>query len=161
MLFAADGAEAITTITQTAPDLVFLDLNMPRGGRAQGTASFAAFRHSARDHRRNSERYLASCGRMHPPGAADYITKPYEVEQLRTIVQRLERRRQPSPSASTRRSVAVRAQVLAAHLLGFVNREGGGQYGVEQAYQSTLAGEPRCSSRTATRAVSRCLTRRP
>jgi cell division protein FtsI/penicillin-binding protein 2 len=32
---------------------------------------------------------------------------------------------------------------LAAHLLGFVNREGGGQYGVEQEYQSTLAGEPR------------------
>ncbi|HEV8402127.1 MAG TPA: penicillin-binding protein 2 [Candidatus Limnocylindrales bacterium] len=32
---------------------------------------------------------------------------------------------------------------LAAHLLGFVNREGGGQYGVEQQYQSTLAGQPR------------------
>ena len=32
---------------------------------------------------------------------------------------------------------------LAAHLLGFVNREGTGQYGVEQAYQSALAGEPR------------------
>ena len=32
---------------------------------------------------------------------------------------------------------------LAAHLLGFVNREGGGQYGVEQEYQATLAGEPR------------------
>ena len=32
---------------------------------------------------------------------------------------------------------------LAAHLLGFVNREGVGQYGVEQFYQSTLAGSPR------------------
>jgi cell division protein FtsI/penicillin-binding protein 2 len=32
---------------------------------------------------------------------------------------------------------------LAAHLLGFVNREGEGQYGVEQYYQSTLAGAPR------------------
>ena len=32
---------------------------------------------------------------------------------------------------------------LAAHLLGFVNRDGGGQYGVEQQYQSTLAGQPR------------------
>ena len=32
---------------------------------------------------------------------------------------------------------------LAAHLLGFVNREGGGQYGVEQRYQAQLAGEPR------------------
>jgi cell division protein FtsI/penicillin-binding protein 2 len=35
---------------------------------------------------------------------------------------------------------------LAAHLLGFVNRDGTGQYGVEQEYQSTLAGEPRILS---------------
>ncbi len=32
---------------------------------------------------------------------------------------------------------------LAAHLLGFVNRDGGGQYGVEQQYQATLGGSPR------------------
>ena len=32
---------------------------------------------------------------------------------------------------------------LAAHLLGFVNREGAGQYGVEQFYQDRLAGTPR------------------
>ncbi len=31
---------------------------------------------------------------------------------------------------------------LASHLLGFVNREGQGQYGVEQFYQSQLAGRP-------------------
>jgi cell division protein FtsI/penicillin-binding protein 2 len=32
---------------------------------------------------------------------------------------------------------------LAAKLLGFVNRDGEGQYGVEQFYQDTLAGRPR------------------
>jgi cell division protein FtsI/penicillin-binding protein 2 len=32
---------------------------------------------------------------------------------------------------------------LAAHLLGFVNRENAGQYGVEQFYQDALAGSPR------------------
>ena len=32
---------------------------------------------------------------------------------------------------------------LAAHLLGFVNRDGVGQYGVEQYYQAALAGSPR------------------
>jgi cell division protein FtsI (penicillin-binding protein 3) len=32
---------------------------------------------------------------------------------------------------------------LAAQLLGFVNREGDGQYGVEQQYQEILAGSPR------------------
>src|SRR5512143_407050 len=32
---------------------------------------------------------------------------------------------------------------LAAHLIGFVNRDGQGQYGVEQYYQDVLAGEPK------------------
>lgn len=32
---------------------------------------------------------------------------------------------------------------LAAHVLGFVNREGGGQYGVEGRWQDSLAGSPR------------------
>jgi len=32
---------------------------------------------------------------------------------------------------------------LAAHILGFVNRDGAGQYGVEQYYQEELAGVPR------------------
>ena len=32
---------------------------------------------------------------------------------------------------------------LAAHVLGFVNREGQGQYGIEQYYQDDLAGMPR------------------
>lgn len=32
---------------------------------------------------------------------------------------------------------------LAAHVLGFVNRDGAGQYGVEQYYQDDLAGTPR------------------
>jgi cell division protein FtsI/penicillin-binding protein 2 len=32
---------------------------------------------------------------------------------------------------------------LAAHLLGFVNRDGDGQYGIEERYQSDLAGTPR------------------
>ncbi len=35
------------------------------------------------------------------------------------------------------------ASSLAAHLLGFVNREGVGQYGVEQFYQEQLTGLPR------------------
>jgi cell division protein FtsI (penicillin-binding protein 3) len=37
---------------------------------------------------------------------------------------------------------------LAAQLLGFVNRDGTGQYGVEQSYQSTLAGQPRILTAT-------------
>ena len=35
------------------------------------------------------------------------------------------------------------SSTLAAQLIGFVNREGSGQYGVEQYYQGLLAGEPK------------------
>ena len=38
---------------------------------------------------------------------------------------------------------------LAAQLLGFVNREGGGQYGVEERYQAQLAGEPKVAQAVA------------
>lgn len=37
---------------------------------------------------------------------------------------------------------------LAAQLIGFVNRDGQGQYGVEQAYQDSLAGTPRVAVQT-------------
>jgi cell division protein FtsI/penicillin-binding protein 2 len=45
---------------------------------------------------------------------------------------------------------------LAAHVLGFVNSDGDGQYGVEQHYQSVLAGQPRVmlADRTATGGLS-------
>ena len=36
-----------------------------------------------------------------------------------------------------------RGTTLAAHLLGFVNTDGAGQYGVEQSYQAMLGGSPR------------------
>ena len=49
----------------------------------------------------------------------------------------------PSPSASTRSRAAGPNTTLAAHLLGFVNRDGAGQYGIEQHYQDQLAGMPR------------------
>jgi cell division protein FtsI (penicillin-binding protein 3) len=35
------------------------------------------------------------------------------------------------------------SSTLAAHLIGFVNRDGQGQYGVEQFYQDVLAGQPK------------------
>ncbi len=45
---------------------------------------------------------------------------------------------------------------LAAHLLGFVNSAGVGQYGVEQYYQSALAGQPTVlvAARSATRSTT-------
>ena len=51
---------------------------------------------------------------------------------------------EPEPDRRlSRRPAAPPGPTLAAHLLGFVNRDGEGQYGVEERYQAELAGTAR------------------
>ena len=50
---------------------------------------------------------------------------------------------EPEPMRVYPQSGGSPDSTLAAHLMGFVNRDGIGQYGVEQAYQGALAGTPR------------------
>ena len=50
---------------------------------------------------------------------------------------------EPEPVRAYPQAGGAPESTLAAHLIGFVNREGQGQYGVEQAWQDELAGEPR------------------
>jgi cell division protein FtsI (penicillin-binding protein 3) len=50
---------------------------------------------------------------------------------------------EPEPIRSYPQAGGGPESTLAAHLIGFVNREGVGQYGVEQQYQELLAGSPR------------------
>jgi len=50
---------------------------------------------------------------------------------------------EPEPERVYPQTGGGKDTTLAAHLLGFVNRDGVGQYGVEQAYQDTLGGSPR------------------
>jgi cell division protein FtsI (penicillin-binding protein 3) len=49
---------------------------------------------------------------------------------------------EPEPERVYPQGGGGRDTTLAAHLLGFVNRDGVGQYGVEQAYQDRLGGSP-------------------
>jgi cell division protein FtsI/penicillin-binding protein 2 len=49
---------------------------------------------------------------------------------------------EPEPERVYPQGGGGRGTTLAAHLLGFVNRDGVGQYGVEQAYQDALGGSP-------------------
>ena len=50
---------------------------------------------------------------------------------------------EPEPERVYPQAGGGKDTTLAAHLLGFANRDGVGQYGVEQAYQDVLGGEPR------------------
>jgi DNA-binding NtrC family response regulator len=89
---AADGREALEAIRGTLPDLVFLDLTMP------GLDGQAVLRELATDGLpcelvvvTANDRIEAAveCMRL---GAADYLTKPFEVEQLRAAARRCARR---------------------------------------------------------------------
>jgi cell division protein FtsI (penicillin-binding protein 3) len=72
-----------------------------------------------------------------PPATAERIRAEMRAGNLPQISLESEpARAYPQPGAGPDSS-------LAAHLLGFVNREGTGQYGVEQYYQDLLAGRPR------------------
>ena len=92
IVVAEDGVAALAAIREHAPDLVLLDLNMPNldgqsvlrelGGEARDTEIIVV---SAND----SVAAAVECIRL---GAADYITKPYEVEQIRAIARRVARR---------------------------------------------------------------------
>jgi cell division protein FtsI/penicillin-binding protein 2 len=50
---------------------------------------------------------------------------------------------EPEPVRTYPQSGGGPDSTLAAHLIGFVNRDGVGQYGVEQRYQPALAGSPK------------------
>jgi DNA-binding NtrC family response regulator len=89
---AADGRAALDAIRSLSPDLVFLDLNMPElDGKAVLRELGPATRNceiivlTAID----SVATAVECIRL---GAADFITKPYEVEQLRAIARRVAER---------------------------------------------------------------------
>ena len=92
LLEAANGEEALASIRSGVPDLVFLDLNMPgldglsvlrESGATRGGCEIVVV--TARD----SIQTAVECMRH---GAADYITKPFEIEQLRAIARRAARR---------------------------------------------------------------------
>lgn len=91
---AADGDAAIVAIDEHTPDLVFLDLNMPK---KDGLAVLGALAHrlgfvmpeiivvSANDTLKNA----VECVRL---GATDFLAKPYDVDHIRSIANRSEKR---------------------------------------------------------------------
>ncbi len=70
------------------------------------------------------------------PEASDALRAAMAEEKLRQVAL------EPEPVRVYPQEGGGPGTTLAAHLLGFVNREGKGQYGVEQRYQDVLAGAP-------------------
>lgn len=91
---AADGNSAFDLIGQHAPDLVFLDLNMPESDGMDLLRRLCETNQPIDSEiivvTANSDVHMAvDCVRL---GAADYLTKPYDVDHLRSIAGRTQQR---------------------------------------------------------------------
>lgn len=89
---AGDGDAALELIRTEVPDLVFLDLQMPKRG---GIEILKELGHAAGQSEiivvtaNDSVATAVECIRL---GASDFIAKPYEVEQVRSIAARVRQR---------------------------------------------------------------------
>ncbi|MDB5342575.1 MAG: glnG [Schlesneria sp.] len=91
---ATDGQAALEQIRSEHPDLVFLDLQMP------GTSGLDVLRLLGADIKHSeiiiltANDSVAAAVECIRHGAADFVTKPYEVEQVRAIARRVHQRQQ-------------------------------------------------------------------
>ncbi len=98
---AADGRAALTVVDQFAPDVVILDLMMPRMDGFQLTRELAGDPRrgliilSARDETHDRVKGLEL-------GADDYLVKPFDFTELLARVRSVLRRRQPDQAAQLR-----------------------------------------------------------
>lgn len=94
ILEASDGNLAFDQIHHNAPDLVFLDLNMPESGGMDVLQRLCKTDQPIDSEiivvTANSDVHMAvECVRL---GAADYLTKPYDIDHLRSLADRTQKR---------------------------------------------------------------------
>jgi DNA-binding NtrC family response regulator len=92
LLEAADGREALAVIRSGVPNLVFLDLNMPELDGLSLLRELGPQRRECEIIVVTANDAIATAVECMRQGASDYITKPFEIEQLRAIGRRAERR---------------------------------------------------------------------
>jgi DNA-binding LytR/AlgR family response regulator len=90
---AADGLQAVELLDKFAPDILFLDIQMP------GRTGLEVARHaSGRAHVVFITAYDSYAVQAFEQGAADYILKPLSLERLRSTVERLRSRTREAPA---------------------------------------------------------------
>ncbi len=132
LLEADDGSQALQAIREQQPDLVFLDLTMPH---MDGLSVLRELSAEAVEPQceiivvtaSDSIETAIECVRL---GAADYLTKPYEVERVRCIAARVAER------VSLRNRVAQLRRQLDAHT-EFGAMVGGSRV-MEKLFEQTL-----------------------
>jgi DNA-binding response OmpR family regulator len=100
VLLAVDGDEAIKTVEKELPDLIILDIMMPKKDgfevcrTVRGWSAVPIIMLTARD----SEEDKVKCFEY---GADDYLTKPFLIRELLSRVKAVLRRSQPSENSSS------------------------------------------------------------
>jgi two-component system response regulator AlgR len=89
-----DGEAALAALSQTQPDLLLLDINMPG---MDGKALAARLAHRARPQVVFCTAYEAHAVHAFDLGAADYLLKPVRVERLRDALKRVRQRLDAQP----------------------------------------------------------------
>ncbi|MBI4582689.1 MAG: sigma-54-dependent Fis family transcriptional regulator [Planctomycetes bacterium] len=92
ILEAADGQAALEAIRGQLPDLVFLDLAMPERDGLSILRELSALEHAAEIIVVTASDRVETAVECMRLGAADYLTKPFEVERLRAIAERAAQR---------------------------------------------------------------------
>lgn len=99
-----DGAAAIDAITELAPDLVFLDIQMPEVGGFDVVEAIGVARMPAVVFVTAYDEHALRAFDVH---AVDYVLKPIDRHRFRTAVERARRRLSHAPAQLDRRIAAV------------------------------------------------------
>ncbi|HEY0159779.1 MAG TPA: response regulator [Thermoanaerobaculia bacterium] len=99
-----DGAEAIDAITELAPDLVFLDIQMPEVGGFDVVEAIGVARMPAVVFVTAYDEHALRAFDVH---AVDYVLKPIDQHRFRTAVERARRRLAHAPGQHDRRLAAA------------------------------------------------------
>ena len=142
VLTASDGMEGLDMAMQFQPDLIFLDMNMPR---MDGLEMLAAL------HQMNcyipvifmtvygSERVIVEAFRL---GACDCLNKPFKVEEVRSILRRVSQRARQQREIDelnrtqlTTETVHVTVTTLSHYLNNFLTSLKGGLVLLEEYFE--------------------------
>jgi DNA-binding NtrC family response regulator len=85
---AGDGDQALELLERLRPDLVFLDLRLPRTGGLELLKKIRAFDASVAAVVMTAHGTIPSAVEAMRLGAFDYLTKPVDLEELRILVER-------------------------------------------------------------------------
>ena len=86
---AADGASAITTFQQNAPDITTMDINMPGIDGIQALRSIIGFNPSAKVIMVTSVEQKHVVQEAIKLGARDYVVKPFDRGNVATVINRV------------------------------------------------------------------------